>query len=381
MAIALFTLMAFIVATATSTLMASADIVATREARGASQVHFVAESGIAEALQRVNGPGVVNFQNDVVGQWATTWGSTAPRGFGPVSGYTYTVTPVASATDPSNAGQLIATANGRESVHNVVVANVVRSDIPSTAPGAIYLANNQPTSTTFKGDAFSVDGNDHNYTGGAGPAPPVPGLSTRNDANTQEAIASLTDQEKDNIRGLGFSFSPLTPSIMTSPAAPSIAEMDQIIDDLLARPGVVPYGDNQINGNATFGTTATPQITHFTNTGGVTIKANGNSSGAGIMIVEGDLTIQGDLNFKGLILVRGKTSVQVTDVIGNATVYGSLWTQDIDLVVGGSAIVDYSTQALALANQVAGGHALPSPLKVISMADCGMMPSGVGGCP
>jgi len=41
----------------------------------------------------------------------------------------------------------------------------------------------------------------------------------------------------------------------------------------------------------------------------------------------------------------------------------------------------YSTQALALANQVAGGHALPSPLKVISMADCGMMPSGVGGCP
>ena len=380
MAIALFTLMAFIVATATSTLMASADIVATREARGASQVHFVAESGIAEALQRVNGPGVVNFQNDVVANWATAWGSGS-HAFGPVSGFTYTVTAVVSATDPANSGRFIATANGIESVHNVVVANVVRSDIPSTAPGAIYLANDQSTSTTFKGDAFTIDGNDHNYTGGSGPAAPVPGLSTRNDSNTQEAIGSLTDQEKDNIRGLGFSYSPLTPSIKTSPAAPSIAEMNQIIDDLLARPGVVPYGDNQINGNATFGTTATPQITHFTNTDGVTIKANGNSSGAGIMIVEGDLTIQGDLNFKGLILVRGKTSVQVTDIIGNATVYGSLWTQDLDLVVGGSAIVNYSTQALALANQVAGGHALPSPLKVISMADCGMMPSGVGGCP
>jgi len=143
-----------------------------------------------------------------------------------------------SATDPTNAGQLIATANGRESVHNVVVANVVRSDIPSTAPGAIYLANDQATNATFKGDAFSIDGNDHNYTGGFGPAPPVPGLSTRNDTNRQEAVASLDAGQKDNIRGLGFSSSPLTPSIMTSPAAPSIAQMNQIIDDLLKDPAI-----------------------------------------------------------------------------------------------------------------------------------------------
>ena len=380
MAIALFTLMVFIVLAATSSLIASSDVRATRDARGGSQAHFVAEAAIAEALQRVNAPGVVNFQNDVVGQWAGLWGA-GTHTFGPVSGSTYTVTPVASATDPTNAGRLIATANGRESVHNVVVANVVRSDIPSTAPGAIYLANDQATNATFKGDAFSIDGNDHNYTGGAGPAPPVPGLSTRNDTNRQEAVASLDAGQKDNIRGLGFSSSPLTPSIMTSPAAPSIAQMNQIIDDLLALPSVVPYGDNNINGHADFGTNATPQISHFTNADGVTIKANGDAHGAGIMIVEGDLTIQGNLNFNGLILVRGRTSVQVTEVIGNATLYGSLWTQDIDLNVGGSAIVNYSTQALALANQVGGTHPLPSPLKVLSLADCGMMPSGVGGCP
>ena len=380
MAIALFTLMVFIVLAATSSLIASSDVRATRDARGGSQAHFAAESAIAEALQRVNAPGVVNFQNDVVGQWAGLWGA-GTHTFGPVSGCTYTVTPVASATDPTNAGLLIATANGRESVHNVVVANVVRSDIPSTAPGAIYLANDQATNATFKGDSFSIDGNDHNYTGGAGSAPPVPGLSTRNDANRQEAVASLDAGQKDNIRGLGFSSSPLTPSIMTSPAAPSIAQMNQIIDDLLALPSVVPYGDNNINGHADFGTNAAPQISHFTNAAGVTIKANGDATGAGIMIVEGDLTIQGNLNFNGLILVRGRTSVQVTEVIGNATIYGSLWTQDIDLNVGGSAVVNYSTQALALANQVGGAHPLPSPLKVLSLADCGMMPSGVGGCP
>ncbi len=386
MAIALFTLMVFIVLAATSSLIASSDVRATRDARGGSQAHFVAEAAIAEGLQRVNAGGVVNFQNDVVGQWATTWGSTAPRAFGPVSGYTYTVTPVASATDPINAGQLVATANGRESVHNVVVASVVRSNIPSTSPGAIYLATNSPTSATFQGNNFSINGNDRNYTGGAGPAPPVPGLSTRNAANTQEAIQSLSSIQDDNVQGLGFSWGPpIVPSVLTSPAAPSVTLMDQMISDLLARPGVVPYSANQINGNATFGTTAAPQITYFNNTDGVTIKGNGNASGAGIMIVDGDLTIQGNLNFTGLIIVRGRTSVtndpSLTDVTGNATVYGSLWTQDINLVVGGSAIINYSSQALALANLVSGGQALPSPLRVLSLADCGQMPGGVGGCP
>src|SRR5437762_12679330 len=255
MAVALFALRVFVVRAAASALIARSDVRARRDTRGGSQAHFAAESAIAEALQRVNAPGVVNFQNDVVGQWAGVWGA-GTHTFGPVSGCTYTVTPVASATDPTNAGLLIATANGRESVHNVVVANVVRSDIPSTAPGAIYLANDQATNATFKGDAFSIDGNDHNYTGGAGPAPPVPGLSTRNDANRQEAVASLDARQKDNIRGPGFSISPLTPSIMTSPAAPTLAQTNQIIDDLLALPSVVPYGDNNINGHADFGTNA-----------------------------------------------------------------------------------------------------------------------------
>ena len=112
---------------------------------------------------------------------------------------------------------------------------------------------------------------------------------------------------------------------------------------------------------------------------GFTIKATGNASGAGITIVEGDLTIQGNIDFKGLILVRGTT--QVTEVTGNATIYGSIWTEDLQLNVSGSAIVYYSTQALALANQVSGGAALPAPLRVTSLVDCSEVPSGSGGCP
>jgi len=111
----------------------------------------------------------------------------------------------------------------------------------------------------------------------------------------------------------------------------------------------------------------------------VTIKANGNASGAGIMIVEGNLTIQGNFHFNGLIIVRGTT--QVTEVTGNATVYGSIWTEDIQLEVSGSALVNYSSQALALANLVSGGAALPAPIIITSMADCADLPANTGGCP
>src|SRR6266436_1254627 len=380
--LALFALTTIAMALTSALLVASSDIRATRNYREASQVHFVAESAIAHAMQVVNGPGVVNFQNDVVTPWGALFG-TGARTFGPVGGYTYTVSSFTDPVDVIDLGSLVATSTGPEGVRNVVVARVRGSNIPSTAPGAIYLSQNGQTNATFNGNGFTIDGNDHLLTGGlANPNHPIPGLSTRNDTNTQEAINSLSTNQRNDVIGLGYiAGSPSVPSILTSPAAPTPAQLNQLATDLLARPGVVSVSDTEVHGTATFGTEAQPQITYFNNAGGITIKANGNSSGAGVMIVEGDLTIQGDLNFKGLILVRGKTSVQVTDVIGNATVYGSLWTQDIDLVVGGSAIVDYSTQALALANQVAGGHALPSPLKVISMADCGMMPSGVGGCP
>ena len=161
--------------------------------------------------------------------------------------------------------------------------------------------------------------------------------------------------------------------------------MNRFIDDLLGRTGVVNYGDDKINGSQTFGTVGAPQITHFTSSSGITIKANGDASGAGIMIVEGDLTIQGRLEFKGLVLVRGRTNVindpSDTDITGNATIYGSLWTQDVNLRVGGSAIVDYSSNALQLANQVGGGEALPAALIVTSLADCAQLPAGANGCP
>ena len=385
LAASLFVLAMLLLITASSVMIGSTNVLATRNFRGAARAHFVAESAIMDALQTFNGPGVINFQNDVVGLWPTSYGAGS-RAFAPLPGFTYTVTATATPGNPAGAGRFIATANGPERERNVVVANISRSALPLTAPGAVYLATDQHTDATFTGNAFLIDGNDHNYTGGTGPGAPVPGIATRNDTNTQEALGSLKNQQPNDVLGLGFLHGPPTvASIGTYPAAPTIAQMNQFIDDLLARAGVVNDSSTKINGNQAYGTTDAPQITHLTASGGVTIKANGNVSGAGILIVESDLTIQGNLDFKGLVLVRGHTNVQndpsQTEVTGNGTIWGSLWTQDFNFVVGGSAEVLYSSQAMQLANQVGGGGALPEALVVNSLADCAELPAGTGGCP
>jgi len=380
--LALFALTTIAMALTSALLVASSDIRATRNYREASQVHFVAESAIAHAMQVVNGPGVVNFQNDVVTPWPTLFGSAALT-FGPVGGYAYTVSAVSDPTDPVNWGRFVATATGPEGVRNVVAARVNRSNIPTAAPGAIYLSQDGRTDSTFNGNGFKIDGNDHLYTGGlASPNHPVPGLSTRNDTNTQEAINSLTSGQRDDVLGLGFiAGSPAVPSILTSPVAPSVAQLNQFAADLVARPGVVIINDSSIHGNTTFGTETEPQITYFNNSSGV-VLGNGNASGAGIMIVEGDLTIQGSLDFKGLVIVRGRTRVDGTTTdSGNATLYGSLLTNDVNLTVGGSVLVNYSSQALGLANQASGGMALPAPVQLASLIDCSQAVAGTAGCP
>lgn len=376
---ALFAMTVLTLTASTGLLVGSADVRATRYHRSVGQVHFVAESAVSEALQRMNLTGVINFQTDVANKWAQVWG-TGAKTFAPLPGFRYSATVTPEPGNVAQAGTIVATATGIEGARNVVVARLVRSDVPNDAPGAIYLAADANTNATFTGDQFKVDGNDRNYTGGNGPNAPVPGIATRNDANTQETIASLSAPQRDNVKGSGFvPGPPAVPSVRTVPYAPSVALMNQIMDTLIASGTCETHGGLQLNGNETLGTPASPEC-HYYNGGSLTL--NGTADGAGILMVEGDLKILGTFNYKGLVLVRGATVIgdNLTQLIGNATIYGSIWTQHLNLKVGGSAIAQYSSQALALANQI-GLFAFPVPMKVTLLADCAQVEPGAAGCP
>jgi hypothetical protein len=279
---------------------------------------------------------------------------------------------------------------------NVVVAEVVRTDQFSTAPGAVYLANDSMVNPDFNGNSFAINGNDHTLAGGAGPGEAVPGLSTRNESNTTEVINTLGSGQQNNIVGLGFQdTSPPVPSVMTSAWAPSIDQMNDFVDDIIAAAtaagklntcsdGQITPGNGGCYDLGMMGTISPKNPTVLYSPGSVVVKGAGNVSGAGIWIIDGDLEITGALDYAGLIIVRGNTLVTKdpgASVNGNATVYGSLWSQDVNFQAGGTSVVNYSTEALTMAGTVLPNIPLPTTVRVLSMADCAVVPAGANGCP
>ena len=379
---AVFTSAALLVAITGALVAGSANSKAAWNYKAASQAHFVAESAISHALQTINAIGCVNYQNEIVNTWGTMFGSSA-KTFTSLPGYTYTVANSAGST-PASSGRLVATATQRDASNNVmatntVVANIVRDNNPSTAPGALYLATDNATNATFHGNAFTVDGNDRTLAGGVGSGISVAGITTRNASNTNEIITSLSANQCDNVLGYGYQPGPpIVPSVATSPSGATVAQVDAMISSL----STTNCPCTQINNscNCAFGDPYAhpPQctVTQFGDGGDNQVKNNGHIDGCGVMIVNGNLDIQGNVTFRGLIIVKGSLTVT-----GSALVYGSVWTDGLNLTVGGNAQVYYSSEAMQLANNVFPTGTIAAPMRIVTMADCAQLGSGVGGCP
>jgi PilX N-terminal len=352
-------------------LFSTIDLRSTSHYRTGNQAFFAAEAGLVHALSTMNTRGVQNFSQDIAptNVWSALYGS-ATKTIPNYADYSYTVSVAADATDPANKGTITATGGAPLQAQRVLRVAVKRSGIGGS-PGAVYLAADTIQSSQFTGNKFSVDGNDHTIIGTANPSGPImPGISTRNDGVTGTVTSSLSSGQKDNVTGLGFSLNPLTPSVLTT-SGPSVNDLDTISSSILAKSGVVTNNTSKFNGNDTFGTLANPQITHLTNSD---VRLNGNAQGVGILIVDGSLTINGDLNFVGWIIVRGATTVNpvgnpeaTSEVTGSAQVYGSLWTGDLAIKIGGDATLDYSQAALNLIDNVGGGGGnLARPMSIVS---------------
>src|SRR5262245_55796087 len=132
-----FAIAALLVAASGALVTGAANSRATSNYKGASQIHFVAESGISHAVQNINATGTTHFKDQIVDQWANRFGNDA-KSMAPMSGFTYTVTVEQNAANPSFRGRIISTATGPDNYKNTVVATVVRTNDLATAPGAVY---------------------------------------------------------------------------------------------------------------------------------------------------------------------------------------------------------------------------------------------------
>jgi hypothetical protein len=317
-----------------------------------------AESGVLHALSTINTRMVRNFEQDVVNRWnmSTTLLGSEPREMPTGPRASYSVTVLAHPVDPLNFGVIRSVGEAaRESYRAVRVT--VRKNGLAGSPGAIYVANDS-VSATFNGNSFEIDGNDQTALGAPASTDVTrPGIATRNDGVAETVTNALREGnngcgQRDQVRGLGYEESSCTPSVVTSPG-PTPEQIDRMIDNILEGNAgvVVPWYNRHINGNDVLGTPETPQITHVG--GDVQVIGNGNASGAGILIVEGDFTINGGFDFWGWIVVRGNLTVS-----GSANVRGAIWTSGVQITASGSAAVSYCTECLDLADRAGYGSAL-----------------------
>jgi hypothetical protein len=341
-----------------SLVQTSIDLKTTSYYQGGSRAFMAAEAGALHALSVMNTTLVWDIQRQLQsGSWTAqpwmygrTWQALPGD---PAS--TYQVLVAANSSDPDDQGTITATGTGPVESNRVIRLRIQRSGLVAS-PGAVYLVSDV-VSANFNGNAFKIDGNDHQIAGGLASTGSIkPGISTRNDAAVSEVKTALNAEQKDNVVGLGFSpaaadGTPPDPSVFPA-SGPSAPELDAVIDRILTRStDIVADNSRVLNSNcdSSFGTLTAPQVTHLTSATG--IRINGDFCGAGILIADGPVTLNGSMNFAGWIISRSGISLTGT---GNSTVRGSIWTKGIDFSAGGSLIVDYSTEGLALANGTGG---------------------------
>ncbi len=225
---------------------------------------------------------------------------------------------------------------------------------------------------TYNGNTFDLDGREHAMNGALMAGAPRPGLGLMNNnpgggnaaVSAASAFTSLAGMQMDNLIGANGDFGPLpsladtTDAIIASgdPDAANIFDPNWLmafVDQLAAfADNVLPAG---MYTNVVWGTTAAPEITLIE--GDAIIETDG--SGAGLLVVNGNLDYNGAFTYTGLIFILGG---EFTMSGANKTIIGGTFAANvIDNGDGtysyGTPIVEfngnsdflYSSQAISLA--------------------------------
>ncbi|MDH3257290.1 MAG: hypothetical protein OEM27_06705, partial [Nitrospinota bacterium] len=242
--------------------------------------------------------------------------------------------------------------------------------LPGTMPGAVTLTG--PTSIiSVGGTGFNVYGADG--TGGNGYAldgtsdtscDGQEAVSTESDGTIQyvpkNGEASCTDPTCMAANATSYpSFSGTSgnsPAIETGQDEFTGLEAERMRDELIPQATVTYSGPKNFSG-VTMGTDLAPEITYFDSS----LKLNGSSTGAGVLIIDGDLTISGSLDFHGVILVGSCSTCGCPTCpgglagTGSAQIYGAMVVGNaVNATVNftGSADIYYSCEGIGLAESI-----------------------------
>jgi len=357
---------------------------------GGGAVH-AADAGIQHALAIVNQGASFTYSAE------TTVLNTTIFGYG----YSYSVTALNG--PGSDQATFISTATGPNSSKAVITAVVQRRTLPPI-PGALGLVGE--AQAAFQGDGFEIDGRDYTLANSLSLTNPdklgvsigdISPPSSQTAAGAKSAVINALDSDqKDNVKGLAFVASPVTPSVdidnslskqsvqdfvnFLKPIADSYVTVNSRGGDVSRsiRNSTDANGDLNLGGRIiNMGTTSSPKIVFFDGDpagtrGDLRLTFEGNITGAGILVMrDNDLKFLGRLDWKGLIIVTGPdTSItfaagsDAQDVLGAVVVSETDTDGGAELTISSTNLrIRASRQALDLTQSVMNNK--PS-LKVVA---------------
>jgi len=167
-----------------------------------------------------------------------------------------------------------------------------------TFDAAVQLNVNVPI-IDLSGNAFTIQGADHNIDGSVNAGGPAK-YGIASPAAVADLTAQIASMQADNISGLGGT------STTASVGQVPMIDLNGLFAQATAGASVVlnpgTLASNQILG------TASPGATVLAYCHG-DLKLSGSISGAGILAVDGDLNISGGLDWTGIIMVRGRVTM------------------------------------------------------------------------
>lgn len=237
--------------------------------------------------------------------------------------------------------EIIVTSAGRRGTgQKIVTVEAIKWPLPPV-PGSVYTESPM----TFNGNSFYIDGHDHNYTAPYDTIPgaaPLSGISTS--INPTTISSALNAQQSDNVQGTGAD-----PSVAASPVTLDLPSMAASWDQM---------ADITLNGNQTNPSTAgwgsvTPtmnlKIVHVAGD----LHISGNSSGAGVLIIDGDFTLSGTFNWDGVVLCLGNVAITgggtAKQIVGALMVQGTI---NNNSTVNGNIKLLYSSAMISQLNSL-----------------------------
>ncbi len=181
---------------------------------------------------------------------------------------------------------------------------------------------------------LTIDGNDTNIDGSAGPETSLPGVMVDDTADSSFFINNIKPKIANDIEGYGGS-----PSIYSM-----YDETDwEAVTMNLIFAADITVGTGTYSSGMHFGTPISPKITFMNGD----IHLSGTCDGDGILIVNGNITMSGQFTYRGIILVYDKSTIEC-QITGNGGVYGAtiLVGSNVDLHATGNAEFYYSSEAI-----------------------------------